>query len=377
MTIGTITSRGGITWTTGFGRWPINRSACLISSASHSLPSRRMSLSGSHCSISQAQPCAVRFRCRTDRAGSDSSVSFSASTSSWRCAVPGFLRLVDLSGQRLVLVGVAAVGEQGGPDALVDEVVGDRAFGPVVVVPGFVPRLDLGGVFIGQGQRLGAEAVLQGILAGPGFPFGGLRSSGFGAVAPADFAEFVDGRHDGSPRCWGWCGSIQDVSIRHYRGARPPRSANRRNPSKMMRIPAERGSRVARTACLSGSRSDTRPVGDRDRTVRPRPGRCLVRLRRPDRQAVRATRQGRVNDQSLSFPFLLPRLFAWSSSSPSCSCSLRLGLLGLGVVLGFVLVVVFVLVLVRLGLLGLGVVLGFVLVVVFVLVLVRLGLLGL
>ncbi len=62
------------------------------------------------------------------------------------------------------MVAMAAVGQEGGLETLVDQVVGPGAFGLIVVVPGLGAGLDEFGVFVGQREGLGPQAMRKSIF---------------------------------------------------------------------------------------------------------------------------------------------------------------------------------------------------------------------
>ena len=104
--------------------------------------------------------------------------------------VPVELGASDLLGECGVVEGVAAVGQEGGADALVEQVLRGGAFGLVEVVPGVGAGLDGDGVLVGQREDLGAEAVFEG--AKPGASAAGLgRAFGLGPVGAADGGAFL------------------------------------------------------------------------------------------------------------------------------------------------------------------------------------------
>src|SRR5262249_9773819 len=95
------------------------------------------------------------------------------------------------------------VGEHGGADALVEQVLRRGALGPVVVVPGPGARGEGGGVLVGQGEHFGPHAVLQGAGPAPQFSLYRLRSFRLTTILTADLgARFVGQRHGSSSRWW-------------------------------------------------------------------------------------------------------------------------------------------------------------------------------
>ncbi len=96
------------------------------------------------------------------------------------------LRFADLSRERGVMELVAAIGQQGCLNALVDKVLRRGALGFVVVVPGVVSGGDGGGILVGQGECFGAEAVFEGITAGSGFAVVGFGAGGMRGILAID-----------------------------------------------------------------------------------------------------------------------------------------------------------------------------------------------
>ena len=75
--------------------------------------------------------------------------------------VPVELGASDLPGESGVVEGVAAVGQEGGADALVEQVLGGGALGLVEVVPGVGAGLDGDRVFVGEGEDLTRRPCLR------------------------------------------------------------------------------------------------------------------------------------------------------------------------------------------------------------------------
>jgi hypothetical protein len=71
---------------------------------------------------------------------------------------------------------MAAIGQQRRADALVDQMLLAGRPGPIAVIPGVEPLLDDPRILVRQRQNLGAEPMLQGILARAFFPLLGPGS---------------------------------------------------------------------------------------------------------------------------------------------------------------------------------------------------------
>lgn len=111
--------------------------------------------------------------------------------------VPFRLGGSDLLGERGGVVAMAAVGQQGGPDALRDEVFGGRADRAVVVDPFVFATSDFGLVLPWQGDGRGPEPVLQGVAARLAFPLRRFRAGRFPGVLLIDLASAFRGSwHD-------------------------------------------------------------------------------------------------------------------------------------------------------------------------------------
>jgi hypothetical protein len=91
------------------------------------------------------------------------------------------------------VVFVDAIGEQGGLDALVDEVLRGGAFWQIVVVLEAGTEADVLGVLVRQRDDLGAEAVLEGVLTGLRPAVVGDGAGGVDRVLSVDFSSLLGG----------------------------------------------------------------------------------------------------------------------------------------------------------------------------------------
>ena len=104
----------------------------------------------------------------------------------------------DLSGEGDMMIGVNAVGKKSRLHTFVDEMMRGGTFRVVVIVPRGGSLGDFDGIFVGEGENFGAEAMFQGVMPGLGLALFGLGASRFFGVPEIDFPALFEGeRHGG------------------------------------------------------------------------------------------------------------------------------------------------------------------------------------